>query len=259
MFNKLTRTSLPLLLAFVLVACSTTEEKDEYADYSVQQMYAEAKEQMNNASYEAAIKIYEKLQSRFPFGSYAQQAELDVAYAHYKAQEMDLAIIASENFIKAHPNHPNVDYAYYIKGLANYNDNRSPLSFIYDQDLSNRDPRASSIAFDTFKELVTRFPDSRYAKDSAERMNNLVNALANNQLHIARYYMERRAPLAAVNRAQTVVYNYQDTPAVEEALSIMIKGYGMMNLPDLQNDAIRVLKKNFPSSTYLPKDQRAAR
>lgn len=245
-------------LASVLLAATLTlggcgllpEVVDETAGWSAQKLYAEAKDNLNSGNYERAVKLFETLEARYPFGRYAQQAQLDVAYAYYKDNEPISAVAACDRFIKLHPNHPNVDYAYYLKGLANFNDDLGLLGKLVDQDMSERDPRAARDAFLAFKELVTRFPDSRYAADSAARMKYLVNALASNEVHVAKYYLKRKAWVAAANRAKEVLKTYPEAPALEEALAIMVVAYDELGLVDLRNDAQRVLKLNFPDSKY---------
>lgn len=241
------------MLAAVLAlgGCGVLPEvQDETAGWSAQKLYAEAKDNLNSGNFERAVKLFETLESRYPFGRYAQQAQLDVAYAYYKDNEPISAIAAADRFIKMHPNHPNVDYAYYLKGLANFNDNLGLLGGLVDQDMSERDPRAAREAFSAFKELVTRFPESKYTPDATARMKYLVNALASNEVHVAKYYIKRRAWVAAANRAKEVVKTYPDAPAVEEALAIMVVAYGQLGLEDLRADAERVLKLNFPDSRY---------
>lgn len=224
---------------------------DETAGWSAQKLYAEAKDNLNSGNYARAVKLFEALEARFPFGRYAQQAQLDVAYAYYKDNEPISAIAACDRFIKLHPNHPNVDYAYYLKGLANFNDDLGLLGRFADQDMSERDPRAARDAFLAFKELVERFPDSRYADDSTARMKYLVNALAYNEVHVARYYLKRHAWVAAANRAKEVLKTYPEAPALEEALAIMAFSYDELGLTDLRDDARRVLTLNFPDSKYV--------
>jgi outer membrane protein assembly factor BamD len=226
------------------------EVVDETAGWSAQKLYAEAKDNLNSGNYERAVKLFETLEARYPFGRYAQQAQLEVAYAYYKDNEPISAIAACDRFIKLHPNHPNVDYAYYLKGLANFNDDLGFLGKLVDQDLSERDPRAARDAFLAFKDLVTRFPDSKYAEDSTARMKYLVNALASNEVHVAKYYLKRRAWVAAANRAKEVLKTYPEAPAMEEALAILVVAYDELGLTDLRNDAERVLKLNFPDSKY---------
>jgi outer membrane protein assembly factor BamD len=243
--------SVLLAATLALGGCGLLPEvKDETAGWSAQKLYAEAKDNLNSGNYERAVKLFETLESRYPFGRYAQQAQLEVAYAYYKDNEPISAIAACDRFIKLHPNHPNVDYAYYLKGLANFNDDLGLLGKLVDQDLSERDPRAARDAFLSFKELVTRFPDSQYAADSTARMKYLVNALASNEVHVAKYYLKRRAWVAAANRAKEVLKTYPEAPALEEALAIMVVAYDELKLTDLRDDALRVLKLNFPDSPY---------
>jgi len=161
------------------------------------------------------------------------------------------AVAACDRFIKLHPNHPNVDYVYYLRGLANFADDLGMLGYLGGQDLSERDPKAARDAFDAFRELATRHPDSRYAPDAVARMNYLLNALASHEVHVARYYMKRSAFVAAANRAQYALKTYPQAPANEEGLVILVRAYDALGLKDLRDDAERVLNKNFPRSKYL--------
>jgi len=217
-------------------------EKDETAGWSAQRLYGEAKDEMGLRNWEKAIKLLEQLEARYPYGRYAQQAQLDVAYAYWKSGERASAISAADRFIKLYPNHSNVDYAYYLKGLVTVFDN---------PDMTERDPKSTRESFDAFKELVARFPESKYAEDSSARMRYLVNSLAQNEVHVARYYMKRTAYVAAANRAQYVVQNYAQAPAIEEALFIMVKAYDALGMPELRDAADRVMRKNFPDSRYF--------
>ena len=244
-------TSLLLASALTLGGCGLLPEvKDETAGWSAQKLYAEAKDNLNSGNYTSAVKLFETLESRYPFGRYAQQAQLEVAYAYYKDNEPISAIAACDRFIKLHPNHPNVDYAYYLKGLANFNEDLGYFGNIINQDLSERDPRAARDAFLAFKEVVNRFPEGKYAADSQARMKYLVNALASNEVHVAKYYIKRGAWVAAANRAKEVLKTYPEAPALEEALAIMVISYDKLKLPQLRDDAQRVLKLNFPNSKY---------
>jgi outer membrane protein assembly factor BamD len=255
------RYSLAVILGVLLAACGLLpEQKDETAGWSVQKLYAEAKSSLNDRNYEQAIKYYEKLESRFPYGRYAQQAQIEIAYAYYKNGDTAQALAATERFIKLHPNHPNVDYAYYLKGLINFNDDMGYVGYISGQDMSERDSKAARDAFDAFKDLTVRYPDSKYAPDSIDRMNYLVNTLASYEIHVARYYLKRGAYVASVNRAQFALKTYPRAPANEEGLMIMVKAYDAMGATDLRDDAERVMKKNFPNSLYLQgKDPRKAK
>ncbi len=225
-------------------------EIDETAGWSANKLYSEAKSSMADGAYDKAIKYFEKLEARFPYGRYAQQAQLEVAYAYFRQQEPASTIAACDRFIRLHPNHPNVDYAYYLKGLANFNEDLGMLGYVSLQDLTERDPKAARDSFDAFKVLVNKYPESRYTPDATARMKYLVNALSSHEVHVARFYMKREAYVAAVNRAQTAIKTYPDAPANEEALFIMIKAYDKLGMNDLRDDAERVMRKNFPKSEY---------
>ena len=241
-----------LLVAFMLSlsACSLlqTDPVDETRNWSAQKLYAEAREELSAGGYEKSIQYLEKLESRYPFGTYAQQAQMDIAYAHYRAGDQALALAAVERFIKLHPNHPNVDYMYYLRGLVNFNDKLSLFDFVARQDLTERDPKAVREAFDSFKLLIERFPNSMYAQDARDRLAYLVDAMARYDVHVAQYYLRRGAYLAAANRAQQVVRDFKDAPAVEDALYIMMRSYDALGMPELRDDAGRVFKRNFPNS-----------
>lgn len=226
------------------------EAKDETAGWSAQKLYAAAKDNLNDGDFEKAIKLYETLEARYPYGRYAQQAQLEIAYSYYKDNEPISAIAACDRFIKLHPNHPNVDYAFYLKGLANFVEDTSLLSRVSDQDMAERDPKAARDSFLAFKELITRFPESKYAADAQARMKYLVNAIANNEVYVAKYYLKREAYIAAANRAKSVVNSYPDAPAVEEALAVMVVAYDKLGINDLRDDALKVLKLNYPKSKY---------
>ncbi|MDI6750600.1 MAG: outer membrane protein assembly factor BamD [Rhodocyclaceae bacterium] len=247
--------SLSLLVLFLLAfsgGCGLLPEQvDETAGWSANKLYAEAKSAMADGAYDKAVKYFEKLEARYPYGRYAQQAQIETAYAYYKQDEKALALAACDRFIRLHPNHPHVDYVYYLKGLINFNEDLGLLGHVSMQDPSERDPKAAQESFAAFKELVTRFPDSKYAKDAALRMAYLVNALASHEVHAARYYLKRGAYVAAANRAQYAIKTYPDAPAIEEALFIMVKAYDALGMNDLRDDAERVMKKNFPDSEYF--------
>jgi outer membrane protein assembly factor BamD len=235
-----------------LSACGLFPEKeDETKNWSVTKLYAEARDEMAGGHYEAAIKLFEKLESNYPFGTYAAQAQMEIAYAYYKSQDQAQALAAVERFIKLHPNHPTVDYMYYLRGLINFNDQLGFLSFIYAQDPTERDPKATREAFVAFKALVEKFPDSKYAPDSIARLKYLVNAMAQYEVHVANYYYRRGAYLASLNRAMNAVNDYRDAPATEEGLFLMIRDYDKMGMLDLRDDAQRVFVKNYPNSKYL--------
>jgi len=238
------------LAGALLGGCSTTPP-DETVGWSAQKLYGEAKDAMAARDWTKAIKYFEKLEARYPYGRFAQQAQLEVAYAYWKDNERASAIAAANRFIKLYPDHPSVDYAYYLKGLINFNENQGLFTRFADNDMSDRDPKASRESFEAFKELVTRFPKSKYAEDGAARMRYLVNALASHEVHVARYYMRRGAFVAAANRAQAALKSYPQAPATEEAVFIMVKAYDALGMNDLRDDADRVMRKNFPQSRYL--------
>jgi outer membrane protein assembly factor BamD len=234
-----------------LAACSLSDRHDPTAGYSAEKLYREAKEALEGGQYDLAIKRYETLEARFPYGRYSQQGQLEIAYAYYKQNEQVSAVAATDRFMKLHPNHPNVDYAYYLKGLVYFNEDLGLLGKVARQDRTERDPKAARDSFDAFKELVQRFPESKYTPDALARMKYLVNALASHEVHVARYYMKRGAYVAAANRAQYALKNYPQAPAQEEALLIMIQAYDVLGMPELRNDAERILRKNFPDSAQL--------
>jgi len=234
-----------------LAACSFIDKHDPKSGWSADKLYRDAKDALDSGQYDLAIKRYETLEARFPYGRYSQQGQLEIAYAYYKQNEQASAVAATERFVKLHPNHPNVDYAHYLKGLAYFNEDLGMLGRMARQDRTERDPKSARESFDAFKELVQRFPDSRYAPDALARMKYLVNALASHEVHVARYYMKRGAYVAAANRAQYALKNYPQAPAQEEALLIMIRAYDVLGMPELRDDAERILRKNFPDSEQL--------
>jgi outer membrane protein assembly factor BamD len=248
------RSSLLVALAALLLAgCGvfSGKEPDETAGWSAQRLYGEAKDAMSGKEWQKAIKYFEKLEARYPYGRFAQQAQLEVAYCHYKDGERASAVAAADRFIKLYPNHQNVDYAYYLKGLVNFNELQGFFALLSGNDMSDRDPKASREAFEAFREVVTRFPESKYAQDSAARMRYLVNALASHEVHVARYYMKRTAYVAAANRAQYAIQHYPQAPAVEEAVYILVRAYDALGMTELRDAADRVMQKNFPNSAYF--------
>ena len=241
-----------VLFGCTLASCAwLKDDYDETKGWSAAKLYSEAKSSLSDRQYEQAIKYYQKLEARYPYGRFAQQAQIEIAYAHYKDSEPALALAAADRFIKLHPNHPNVDYVYYLKGLANFNEDLGIMGFFGNQDMTERDPKAAGEAFDAFKELVNRFPDSKYTPDAILRMNYLVNALAAHEVHVARYYLKRGAHVAAANRAQFALKTYPQAPANEEGLVILVKAYDALGLKELRDDAERVMVQNFPNSPYL--------
>ena len=243
-------------LVTLLHGCSSAPV-DNTAGWSPNRIYAEARDEMNSGGYTKAIPLFEKLEGRAAGTPLAQQAQLEKAYAHYKNGEKAQAIATLDRFNKLHPSSPALDYSLYLKGIINFNDNLGILSFISRQDLSERDQKAAKESFESFKELVSRFPDSKYAPDARERMTYIVNSLAQYEVHVARFYYSRGAYVAAISRAQIAVTEYRNVPAVEEALFIIVRSYDASGLVQLRDDTRRVMEKNYPNSEYLTRGFKA--
>jgi len=237
-------------VALLAAGCSSTSV-DKTANWSPNRIYAEAKDEAGSGAYDKAVPLYEKIEGRAAGTPLAQQAQLEKAYAQYKAGEKANAIATIDRFMKLHPASPALDYALYLKGVINFNDDLGMFAFLTRQDLSERDQKAAKESFESFKDLATRFPDSRYAPDARQRMNYIVNSLAQYEVHVARYYYSRGAYLAAINRAQLALSDYREVPALEEALYIIVRSYDALGMKDLRDDAQRVLTTNYPKSEYL--------
>ncbi len=243
--------------ALLLSGCAGSDgQKDDTDIWSETKLYSEANEKLNDADYAKCGKYFDKLEGRFPFGPYSQQAQINAAYCYWKAQEQTQALVAIDRFIKLHQGSPNLDYAYYLKGMISFNDDLGWLGKFTGQDLSERDPKAAKEAFESFKVVVDRFPDSKYAPDSLDRMRYIVNSLAEADVIVARFYYQRGAYLASANRAQLVIRDYDRAPAVEEALYILVKSYDKLGMTDLSDDAMRVFALNFPDSGMMVTGQR---
>jgi outer membrane protein assembly factor BamD len=246
------RVAVAIMLALALAACGLLPEvKDETANWSAERIYQEAHAMLTTGNYTRAIKLYDTLEGRFPYGRYAQQAILEGAYANYRAAETATAIAACDRFIRTYPNHPDVDYAYYLKGVINFREDQGLLGYIVEQDISERDPKMTRESFSAFKDLVSRFPDSKYAADAHVRMRYLANALSSYEVHVADYYYRRGAFLAAANRAQASLVTYPQTAANEDALIVMIRSYDRLGLTQLRDDTERVLKASYPTGRYF--------
>jgi outer membrane protein assembly factor BamD len=240
-----------LAAALALSACASKNNVDPTANWSPNRIYSEAMDERNSGNYEKAIGLFEKLEGRAAGTPLAQQAQLEKAFAHYKAGEQPQAVATLDRFIRLHPTSPALDYALYLRGLVNFNDNLGLFGSLARQDLSERDQKAAKVSFESFKELAERFPDSRYAPDARLRMTYIINSLAQSEVHVARYYLQRGAHVAALNRAQQAVTDYQGVPAAEEALFIMVQAYEALNMTDMATDTRRVLEANFPGSRFL--------
>jgi len=246
-----------LALAGMLSACSTTTPVDTTAGWSPNRLHTEARDEMNAGAYDKAVGLFEKLEGRAAGTPLAQQAQIEKAYAQYKAGEKAQSLATLDRFMKLHPASPALDYALYLKGLVNFNDELGLFSSITRQDLSERDQKAAKESFEAFKELTTRFPESKYTPEARQRMTYIVNSLAGYEVHVARYYYTRGAYVAAINRAQTAVAEFQNVPALEEALFIMVRSYDALGMTELRDDTRRVLEKNYPRSEYLTRGFKA--
>jgi outer membrane protein assembly factor BamD len=239
--------------AMVLLAGCSSVQRDPTSKWDADRLYQEARGEMQIGNWKAARDYLQKLEARFPFTRHAQQAQIEIAYSYYKEGESAQAISAADRFLKLNPNHPSADYVQYLKGLASFNDDLGLFGRALGQDPSTRDPKAMREAFDAFRELVVRYPQSRYADDARQRMNYLINAMAQSEVNVARYYMRRGAYIAAIQRAQGALRDYQASPAAAEALAILMQSYDALGMPEMRDDAKRVLERNFPQSPALAK------
>ena len=247
------------LCSTILFTGCADSNYDPTKDWSVDKLYNEAKDEMAAGGYDKAIGMYEKLEGRAAGTPLAQQAQLDKAWAQYKTNEPVQAVATLDRFIKLHPASPALDYALYLKGLVNFNDNLGLFSSWAEQDLAERDPKQAKESFEAFRELVIRFPNSKYAEDGRLRMAFIKNSLARSDVHVARFYFKRGAYVAAINRAQATVQEYRDVPAVEEALFIMVQSYDKLGLNQLRDDTQRVLESTYPNTPYLYPERAATK
>jgi outer membrane protein assembly factor BamD len=234
-----------------LGGCASKDSVDITAGWSPQRLYSEARDEMSAGNWERAAPLLEKLEGRASGTPLAQQAQLDRAWVKFKSAETGEALAILERFMKVHPASPALDYAMYLKGIITFNDDLGFFSGITRQDLSERDQKASKDSFEAFRELVTRFPDSKYSSDARQRMTYIINSLAQYEVHVARYYLTRGAYLAAINRAQIAISDYRAAPAQEDALWVLVRAYDALGMKDLRDDARRVLDKNYPNSTLI--------
>lgn len=245
------------ILSLNLFACSILSEP-ETEKWSANKIYEEAKDAFAVGDFENAIRYYELLEARYPFGKYAQQAQMEIIYSYYKYEEPASAIAAANLFIKLYPRHPKVDYAYYLKGLVNFELNHGALDRFLPVDRSQREQTAAVQSFQDFSELIARFPDSEYSKDARQRMIHLRNRAAQHELYVANFYMKREAYLAAANRAKTIIESYQRTPSIPYALTILARAYKIMGLQELSDSALEVLKLNYPDHPGVAKIENLA-
>ncbi|MCB1995451.1 MAG: outer membrane protein assembly factor BamD [Burkholderiaceae bacterium] len=238
-----------VVCAMFLAGCGNAPKRAD--EQTAEDAYAEARNDLENGAYDAAIRNLSRVEALGGGTLISQQALLDKAYAQWKSGEREAAVTTLDRFVKFHPSSPAYDYALYLRGLVNFNDDLGLLGRISRQDLSERDQQASRDSFQSFKLLTEQFPDSKYTPDARIRMAYIVNALAAHEVHVARYYYRRGAFLAAANRAQRAVSDFQNAPAAEEALYIMARSYDRLGLDELRDGADRVLKLNFPDSRFL--------
>lgn len=240
-----------LIAVLLVVGCGTTKpEQDETAGWSAERLYQDARTQMSAGNWNDARSRLEAVEARYPFGGYAQQALIDQAYVNWKDDEPEQALAAIDRFQQQYPNHAGTDYMLYLKGLVTFTPPSAAFSKVTRQDPSERDPKGLRESYEAFNELITRYPDSRYANDARQRVTWLVSTIAENEVHVAQYYYERKAYVAAVNRAKTVITDFKGVPAAEKALYIMYLAYDKLNLPELRDDTKRVLDQNFPDTQY---------
>jgi len=242
-----------LLAAFVATLLSGCFGNDdlEIADSGEQQLYFEAQRHLENENFDLAIRTLQLLESRYPFGRYAEQAQLEIVYAHYGAYDFEASIESADRFIRLHPQHPNVDYAYYMKGLAAYDIEGDFFSKILPSDDTKRDVSHIKESFAEFAQLLARYPNSPYAADARARMVHLRNMIARHEIHVANYYFRRGAYMAALNRGRYVVEHMQQTPSVADGLAIMAQAYLLLGLEDLAEDSVAVLRLNYPDHPML--------
>ncbi|GAA5525054.1 outer membrane protein assembly factor BamD [Microbulbifer aestuariivivens] len=248
------KTLLLVVMSAIVVACASTEEKEEdlpSGSRTEQAFYEAAQRQLRSSQWDLAIKNLRALEDNFPFGSYAEQAQLELIYAYYRNYENDAAIASADRFIRLHPQHRNVDYAYYMKGLASFTEGSGLFERFLPTDMTRRDPGSARESFAYFSQLMARYPDSRYAPDAQKRMIHLRNLLARYEIHVANYYFKRGAYLAATNRGRYVLENFQQTPAVPDALAVMVQGYHLLEMPTLEANSLQVLKANYPDHPAL--------
>lgn len=244
-------------LSMALAGCAN-KPVDPTTAWSPNKIYAEAKDEASSGGYDKAIPLFEKLEGRAAGTPLAEQAQIEKAYAQYKGGEPAQAIATLDRFIKLHPASPAMDYALYLKGRINFNEDLGLFGFISKQDLSERDQKAAKESFESFRELTTRFPESRYTPDAQLRMTYIVNSLAQSEVHVARYYYSRGAYVAAINRAQTAITDFRGVPALEEATYILYKSYEALGMTELRDDAKRVLEQTYPQSQYVARGFKAS-
>jgi len=240
------------LCIFVAAGCSGTKDGNRKSiEESERQFYDSAQRSLRASNYQDAIAKLQGLEARFPFGRYAEQAQLELIYAYYRSTQPESARSAADRFIRLHPQHPNVDYAYYLRGMASYDEDRNLLDRFLPLDPAKRDPGAARESFKDFAQLISRFPDSKYTPDARARMVYLRNLMAAAEINVARYYIYRGAYIAAANRGRYVFENFQQTPSVADGLAIMVEAYLNLGLNELADESLQVLVSNHPDHPTL--------
>jgi len=250
-FSAALRLLAPLLFVLAFAACSDRTRLDAAEVLPVDELYAEAHKSMTSGNYDRAVKYYKRLVARFPFGRYTEQAELDMAFSQYKGNAPEEALSTINRFIKQYPTQRHADYAYYLRGLINFNREVGLLERYLEQDTTRRDLGFARQSFQDFGALIERYPTSRYAADARQRMIHLRNGLAQAELNISEYYFRRKAYIAAQSRAKYIIESYQETPQAGEALAIMAESYKRLGEDKLAEDTRRVLELNYPDHPYL--------
>jgi outer membrane protein assembly factor BamD len=240
-----------VVLAATLGAGCGSAPRNETPERTAERLYREAREDMDTGAWDRATKSLERVEGLAAGTLLAQQAQVDLAYVQWKAGERASALTTIERFIKLNPSSPALDYAMYLRGMINFNEDLGLLGIVAGQKLAERDQRAARDAWQAFKQLVDQFPQSRYAADAKLRMNYILNSLAEYEVHVARYYYRRGAYVAAANRAQQAVAEFPQAPATEEALYLMMASYDKLDLKPLRDAAERVLRQNHPQSAFL--------
>jgi outer membrane protein assembly factor BamD len=242
---SLARSLIVLIVIITASGCASLRE-DPTLNWSASQLYGEAKAALDAGNYEQAVEYYELLEARFPFGRFAQQAQIEIPYAYYRAGEPEAALAAIDRFVQLNPRHPNLDYAYYLRGLINFNRDQGFLTRVFPMDPAEMDTKPLQQSFQDFGRLINEFPDSRYAEDSRQRMIFIRNALASHELRVAEFYVERRAWVAASQRARYVIERYQGADVMPQALAILYQSYRALDLEDHAENTMAVLELNFP-------------
>ncbi len=250
-FAGLSTARIATLAAVLAMAGCASDPKDPTVGWSPNKIYSEARDEAASGAYDKAVSLFEKLEGRAAGTPLAQQAQLEKAHAHYRAGEPAQATATLDRFMRLHPSSPAMDYALYLKGLVNFNDNLGLLGRLARKDLSESDQKAAKESFESFKELANRYPESKYSADARQRMGYIVNSLAQSEVNVARYYHSRGAHVAAINRAQTAIQEFRDVPAVEEAMFILYRSYDALGMNDLRDDTLRVMRRTYPNSAYL--------